>query len=273
MNKMRLLLAGALLLMPHVARAQAIRGIVIDNVDGRPISGVIVEGVLPTGELQAVTHTDSAGSFSLRMDRPGPIQLWLSHPSFTASGGINVTLEPGETVVELRMGRVAVPLQPLVVRFERDARLAGFHERLLQPGSGQFLTRAEIDTRPAARTTDLLREMHGVEIVPTGGGMSRPRVQLIALRGCQPSIFIDGIAVRQFADSGVDEFLSPDMLYGVEVYTSGASVPSQFTSRDGCGVVAFWTRPVDDVEPWNWTRIAIGAGSVGGLIMLILFTR
>ncbi|HEV2131332.1 MAG TPA: Plug domain-containing protein, partial [Longimicrobiaceae bacterium] len=137
-----------------------------------------------------------------------------------------------------------------------------------------FLTRDEIEARRGTnRVTDLLRMMPGVDVVSAGGGMGISRTQLITMRGganrCLPTIYIDGMPVQQYPESGVDDFLSADMLEGVEVYTSFASAPSPIHSRDGCGVVAFWTRR-DFGGKWSWRKMAAG---VGGFLLLIFLTR
>ncbi|HEX6134967.1 MAG TPA: TonB-dependent receptor plug domain-containing protein [Longimicrobiales bacterium] len=277
MTRLRLYLAGLLLVLPAVAHPQTIVGRVVEEGSLTPIASAIIEADR-NGQVVARTLSDSIGAFILRLDRGGRFALRSSHPSFTAGEPAEVTIGSRETLaVELRMGRTNIPLRPLIVTTERDPRIAAFYERMRRPGSGQFLTRAQIDSRPAARTTDLLREMHGVEILPVSTGIGRPRANIIALRGgrgrCMPTLYIDGIAISQYPESGVDDFLRPEMLDGAEVYTSSASAPPPITARTSCGVVAFWTRPLEDVEAWSWTRLVAGGVALGGLGLLILLTR
>jgi hypothetical protein len=75
--------------------------------------------------------------------------------------------------------------------------------------------------------------------------------------------------VRQLPDSGVDDFIHPQMLEGVEIYPSMAGVPAQFQSLNACGVVAFWTR-TDGRRPWNWWKVA---GAIGGFALAVLLAR
>ncbi|HEX6308597.1 MAG TPA: TonB-dependent receptor [Longimicrobiales bacterium] len=277
MTRLRLCMASLLLVLPAAAHAQAIVGRVVEEGPLTPIASAIIEAER-NGAVIASALSDSIGAFVLRLDRGGRFLLRLSHPSFTAGDPAQVDVGSRETLaVELRMGRTSIPLQPLIVTTERDPRLTGFYERMRRAGSGQFLTRAQIDARPAARTTDLLREMHGVEILPVSTGIGRPRVNLIALRGgrgrCMPTVYLDGIAIGQYAESGVDDFLRPEMLDGAEVYTTSVSAPPPITARTSCGVVAFWTRPLEDVEAWSWKRLLAGGVALGGLGLLILLTR
>jgi hypothetical protein len=184
---------------------------------------------------------------------------------------VELSLQRGEQVqIELRMARTAIPLEPLVVTTRRSARLQGFYDRMQRPGFGRFISREQIERRPGTRTTDLLRGMPGIHIVQTSrGGMTG--ANLITMRGgsgrCLPTLYIDGMEVRQFPESGADEFISPTMLEGVEVYTGTGGIPGAFPTMNGCGVVAFWTR-TDTGRPWSWRRLLIGAGLFTLLVMI-----
>jgi hypothetical protein len=278
MYMLRLLLAGALVALPAAAASQVISGRVVEDETGTGIVGVVITAMSREGRPLGEATSDTTGAYLLRLASAGDVQLRLTHPSYLSPGPVSVSVAGATTVaVELRMSRTAIPLRPVIVGGQRDLRLSGFDERRRSGGAGQFLTRADIERRPAARTTDLLRELHGVEIVTVGTGIARPRVNIIAFRGgrgrCTATVYIDGIVVGQFPDSGLDDFLRPDMIEGAEVYTSANTAPASLSSRDACGVVAFWTRPVEDTQAWSWTRIALGAASLGGLLLIILLTR
>jgi hypothetical protein len=265
------LLAGA----PAVP-AQVVTGVVRDSVTGAGVPGAIVFAVRPGGALAGSAQADSAAAYVVVMDGPGRVQLRARHPTF-ATLVVDLDLVTGQRLaLDLLLAREPVVIRPVIATVERDARLAGFRARALQPGSGQFLRRPDIEQRPAARVTDLLREMHGVEIVTVGSG-TRPRVQLVALRGgigrCMPALYIDGIAVRQLTESGIDDFLKPDMIEGVEVYTSVASAPHELAAPGNCGVVAFWTRPVGAVEKLTRAKLVAALISAAVLATLIVVTR
>jgi hypothetical protein len=87
---------------------------------------------------------------------------------------------------------------------------------------------------------------------------------------CLPAVWIDGLYVSTFPGSNVDDLLPPDVLQGVEVYTSLASAPTQYRTGT-CGVVLFWTRhgaPVHGGER-RWWKIAVGAGAAAAFILLL----
>jgi hypothetical protein len=260
------------LLVPTAAQAQTINGVVVEEGTRTPISGAVVELLAPGGRISSTAQTDSAGTFLLRPHSSGNFIIRLSHIAYAAVISDTLTLKPEESIrIELRMAGTTIPLEPLIVTARSHARLEGFYERMRRSGSGRFLTRSEIERRPGARSTDLLRDMPGVEIVPVRQGLSGMSVNFIAMRGglgrCAPTIYIDGMLAKQFPESGVDDLLTPEMLEGVEVYTSFASAPSPISSLGNCGVVAFWTRS-DGRGPWSWKKLAAGAGAF--LLMVVL---
>jgi hypothetical protein len=268
-------LAALVLSIPHALPAQVIRGVVLDPESGDRIPQVAVDA-LRRGVVAESGMSDERGNVLLSLAAPGRYALRLSHPAFRAFTTEEVQVGYDTLVIELRMLRTSIPLRPLVVTATVDARLAGFEERMRRAGSGQFLTRSDIDARPGARTTDLLRQMHGVEIIPVPAGAGR-RANVIRLRGgtgrCEPTIYLDGIPIRQYIDSPLDDFLKPEHIAAVEVYSSGVAAPPPVSSRDHCGVVAFWTRPVENVERFSWARIIGGAVAVAGLLTIILLVR
>lgn len=274
MKRVRVLVLSGLLLAPAAAQSQMIHGVVMEDSTREPITGASVELLGLNGNTSLRTQTGSGGAFLLRPRSAGRFIVRLTHPSYAAVDSDTLSVERDETIaIELRMARTAIPLEPLVVIARRHNRLAGFYDRLQRPGSGRFLTRADLEVRPGARATDLLRGMPGIEIVPVRRGLSAATVSLITMRGgsgrCSPTIYIDGIVAKQFVESGVDDFLTPEMLEGMEIYTSSAGAPSPISAQDSCGVVAFWTRS-DSLGKWSWLKLAAGAGA---FVLMVALTR
>jgi hypothetical protein len=271
-----MLVAALLLTAPAALSAQAIRGLVTDDLSGEQIAGVAVDAIRRDGSVAASAFTNSAGRLLLVVPAAGRYTLRLTHPSFQPVTTDEVQVGTDTLDVSLRMGRTSIPLRPLVVAAEIDARMAGFQARMSRGVAGQFLTRQRIEQRPGARTTDLLRELSGVFIQSLSAGAGR-RVNMIRMRGgtgmCEPTIYVDGIVMRQYVDSPIDDLVKPDQLAGVEVYSGGGSAPPPIQSRDHCGVVAFWTRPVEDVERFSLWRVIAGATAVLGLLTIVLITR
>ena len=62
--------------------------------------------------------------------------------------------------VEIRLGRVAVALEPIVVEASApSARLAGFRDRQRTSATGTFLTREHLERGPTEEVHDVLRRV------------------------------------------------------------------------------------------------------------------
>jgi hypothetical protein len=156
---------------------------------------------------------------------------------------------------------------------QRVRQLADFYDRMKnRRGFGHFLSREEFVARgPGSRVTDLLRMMPGVQIVAMSPQFGSAGI-LITMRGglgrCLPDVYIDGMPMEQYRESGVDDLLTPSMLEGVEVYPSTAGVPGAIHARGSCGVVGFWTKR-DVGGGWSWKKIFAGLG-LGALMLLLV---
>lgn len=111
--------------------------------------------------------------------------------------------------------------------------------RHLAARRGEFVTRAELVRDSPVRTSSVLRNMRGVQLVAGSSGGTYVR-----LRGhnCYPGIWIDGAQVgsRTF---DID-MISPQALMGIELYAMPSGLPPEYQTMESmsCGAVAFWTR-------------------------------
>jgi hypothetical protein len=174
--------------------------------------------------------------------------------------------------------RLPVMLDPVEVSAAATRRyleLAGFYDRQ-RADFGHYVTAEDIEKRQAARITDLLTSLPGVNLVSMSpGGVGALSVQL---RGsnlsdggvCRPRVFVDGVMYArgdsrlkraaggqdverrvedeiQELDEGLslDDIGHPSIIAAIEVYRSASQVPVQFggTSVETlCGVIVIWTR-------------------------------
>jgi hypothetical protein len=256
--------------------AQRLVGHVLDEGTDRPVESAAIVIINEAGREERNTTTDDDGWFQFAMAAPGPYTIRVAHIAYTAYTSESINLGRGETVeIRVRLGTNVIPLEPLVVttRSAAGGRIAEYHRRLETNAFGRFITREDIERRPAARVSDLLRTQPGVGIQTARRGPFGSN--LITMRGgigaCLPNIYIDGVRVRQSAEFPVDDLLSPDMLEGVEIYSAGATAPVQYQESSQCGVVLFWTRPGEPGRPFSWKRLLIGVGAVG--LVLFFFVR
>lgn len=264
-----LILLFAFPLLAGSVSAQIIVGTVRDET-AVPVLDAEVVLLGTDGAEHGRTATDSAGVFRLQVAGAGRYALQVTHIGFATYVSEPVPVGTVETVtVEIRLGQAAIPLDAIrVTARHADPRLAAFHERRLGRGGGRFLTRADIERGSQLRTTDVLRRIPGITIVPvTQRGSSRV-ANLISVRGatpaCQPAIFIDGVRTPQHPMSTMDDILTPSSIEGVEVYTAAAAAPVEFSGHAGCGVILFWTRSGSGAEGrrLNWVRgLAVAAAA------------
>ncbi|MGD8277912.1 MAG: carboxypeptidase regulatory-like domain-containing protein [Gemmatimonadota bacterium] len=256
-----------------------IEGVVVEADAGRPtdvaeavapIAGAEVDLLSGRTRLRGTT-TDSLGRFRLQVPVAGRYRLRVRHPTYVPYEADSVVVGNGETVsLEIRMGRNVIPLEPLVVTARIRADMTGFQARMQGAGHGTFITRADIEARGTTRTTDLLRGVAGVTIDFQRWGVSPAILMRSGLGTCEAAIFVDGVLAPQYRGSRLDDFLTPDRIEGVEIYSSFSAAPVQYISGT-CGVILFWTRRGnrEGGEPWHWKRVLIGAGAAIALILWI----
>jgi hypothetical protein len=267
--------------MASGAASQRLSGTVRTEGSDAPIGGAQVT-VRPAaaGQRAMVATTDTLGFFSVRLPEGGGYRLEVTAAGFEAFLSEEIDVGPAETVtLEIRLGRDVIPLEPIrVAARTTDSRLAGFHERRLSGAFGRFLTRQDVERSSPPRTTELLRGVGGVSLTPVRRGRAAQTGNLVTVRGgfglCEPALYIDGLRVRQSAESTLDDVLSPQDIEGVEVYSTGSTAPVQFYDPSACGVILFWTRPggSTDGERFSWRRLAVGLGALA-VLGAVLFAQ
>jgi TonB family protein len=206
---------------------------------GRSISGaeLTVEGTTIRGV------TNDRGEIRMNAVRGGPATLRIRRLGYQPAS-LDVVVDqrvPAASIVTL----IAVPqrLAPVVVKGGANytGRMAGFYHRR-DLGIGHFVSRERLERDNPAQLTDVFRRLPGVQIHSTrtirnavrfrGGG-----------RGCWPLVWLDG-APLPTAEFDLD-FLTPQSIEGIEVYSGISQVPPQFMGSRGlgsCGVIVVWSR-------------------------------
>lgn len=224
------------------AGGQTVQGRLVEPENGRAVEAARVE-LLVQGSARGHVTTDTDGRFFFRVPAAGVYQLSAERSGYQSAVTPPMSVGPMDSLLlEFRIAPGAVLLEPLIVRAEsrriHPDHLA-FYGRARIRSAGRYLTRPQIDSLSARRTTDLLRNIPGLVVTSNGRGRSTVRGR----GGCHPIVFVDGYEMQFLAPLTVDEIVLPVDLEGVEVYPGAAGVPGEFTRRgDGCGVIAFWTR-------------------------------
>lgn len=227
--------------------ARVVQGTVASE-DGRLLAGARVRAI---GEVSAVL-TGTNGAFSLRLP-PGrhtieiafigrrtariPIEIGSASPPT-----LHVTLEPSP----LPVTGVEVTARP-----ELSPEMRGFHERK-DRGAGFFFTGDDIHAMQARALTDVLRRVPGATIHsvigPAGNGQVIQMGRTIGISGrtiCGASYFLNGQPFPVSPEIGINAYVRPQDVEGIEVYSGASRLPAQFntsTHDARCGVIVIWTR-------------------------------
>lgn len=237
------LAAAGLLLLSAAPALQAqnasITGRITSAQTGEPISGAEVR-------LKGTDHmavTSKQGLFQMEHLPHGQHLLSIQYLG-AKSKQFRVHLGVAESVdvaFELQMKVIPVPELEVTVNDEFPvSKLYSFYRRA-ETGPGYFITRDQIENRNPVRTTDLLRQVPGLDIGP--GRLDDASVTMTRDPGCRPDYYVDG-ARAPFFD--IDN-LRPIDIAGIEVYRGNSEVPVRFKHKDRCGVIVIWTR-----DPSNW---------------------
>lgn len=257
--------------------AQVVRGTVVSVEDRTPIRDARLLLRDADGTTRAAALSSESGVFELRSDASGMVRLEVKHLGFANWETANFALASDALIeVEVKLGIEAIPLEPLTVISRRSAGDPGMfalEQRMTDPTmtGGYFLTKADLDRRPAATPSGLVIGTPGMSVRPAGntGGLDR---SVIMSGDCVARTFIDGVRYDQTGMTSVDDLLSRDALQGVEVYPRPRAAPPQYQdlTNPGCGVVLFWTRPatIDVDAGWDRGRVAVGFGLIVGVLAM-----
>lgn len=251
------------------ARAEAparIRGQVLDLVSTEPIPGVAIR-LTPEGASEPLTRvSDENGRFVFPELSSGTYRVELTHIAF-GSARESLRVDQGADIdVVAELVPAAIPLPPVVVSTSRRSRLdtSGFYDRR-RTRSGHFITREQVETRPAMFLSDVLRMVPSLRLTSLPGGQGSA---VTGRGGCFPTYFLDG--VKLLDSSTLDGFVLPDHVEGIEVYTA-ATAPVEYSSGR-CGAIVIWTRQPGrgDGSPLSWRRVLAGGAA---LAAILFFTR
>lgn len=229
-----------LLALAAPARAQVVSGTLLESESRAPLVGGVVSVLGEDSATFVQVRTDSTGGFTFLL--PGGGQYWLraAHEGYQPAMSPRLSLGGLDTLqVEFSLARDLVVLEPLVVK-ARSRRITQaarrFYDRAENNAGGTFITREEIERVNPLQTTELLRRIPGAQSTQLMGGNA------ISVRGgCVPSLFIDGMHVRDYRS--IDDYVRPVDVEGMEVYRAAHMAPVEYQGlRAGCAVVLVWTR-------------------------------
>ncbi len=259
-NSQRLLLMGACCLAfaapiaghaQHQPRVRTFHVTIVDSVSGVPVSGAVV---ILGGDTAHAVRADSAGEASLhaRLSHADTIRV-------TARGFRTYERrldDRGEDVLifDVHLARSVQLLESRRITEAKGAsvdlgRLAGYNRRRAA-GSGNIITREQIQLRSAVRVSDLFRGMPGLRVVDSASARllvsSRTAqsslVSTSANNDCVVPVAVDGL-LRE--GSFEVDLLNLEEIEGIEVFVGIGTIPPEYSSmrkNAWCGLILVWTR-------------------------------
>lgn len=136
---------------PSAARAQVVRGVVVDESSGRGLPGVVVVLLDSTGRRLAGVLADDDGRYAIRSTVPGRFALRAERIGYRADAPTPLTLAVGQTV-ELRLVTRPIPVVLGAVR------VAGRTPCVTGAADGREVSAVWEETRKALYATDLTQQ-------------------------------------------------------------------------------------------------------------------
>lgn len=241
-------------LVPVLALAQTVHGRVLEANSGNPIHGASVRLVRAGVEKAAVASavlTDPNGIFRIHAEEG---TYYLAAERIGYGQGLSQEFELRDELIAeviVRLSIDAVPLQAIEVVSEREPSLQGvlvangFYERRRDYGGrglpfAQFLTRDELQIEYSHYLTDVFTWVPAIRV--TGGSGYQAEVELMTR--CEPTFYLDGVAVGRGGGLTINEVIDPSSIAGVEIYP-GTRAPSKFRDVQfrvpPCGSIVIWS--------------------------------
>jgi carboxypeptidase family protein len=188
------------------------------------------------GHLEQSARTGADGRFIFNGVQPGDLQISVRRMGYRVSNrSVTVTGTSQPSPLDIALQTVATDVDPVMVEGE-DAKMKEFNLRRGSNNFGKYFDGDEIMKRDPRLTSELLRTVPGASI-----GASTRVGNRVLLRGCKPTIFVNGMKAY---GAELDEVAYPSDVAGLEVYLSWAGLPPQYQDREnpGCGAIIVWTR-------------------------------
>jgi Carboxypeptidase regulatory-like domain/TonB-dependent Receptor Plug Domain len=208
-------------------------GIVTDR-SSIPIASALLT-LKCTGQHPRNAYTNKDGRFFFPDVAEGAASLTARSLGFQAmTVKLDISAATAATPVGLALEAVPAQLDTVTVSMASN-RIQEFNVHKANPSFGRFFEQAEIEKRRPAHVSDLFRTVPGVSMTAASIGNN------VKLRGCKPTVWMDGIRVP---GAEVDEVANAPDVAGIELYTSWAGLPAEYKDQDtqACGVIVVWSK-------------------------------
>ena len=221
--------------LPFARLAGSLAGRVLDP-SGRPLDGATIQVLTALKEVR----TDTLGRFAIAGLPTGRQLVRARRVGYVAESFFATITDSTSTRLVVQLTPMGQDLGTVAVRARAGSRrLEQFESRRRRlQGFASFIDAAEIRARDPVNLTDVLRGTRGVTVTTNPNG----RQVLVGRGQCLMAVRIDGMEV-DVTEQGLDSFMVPADVAGIEVYPGDGAVPLELRStRPACGVVAIWTK-------------------------------
>ncbi|MES3034308.1 MAG: carboxypeptidase regulatory-like domain-containing protein [Gemmatimonadota bacterium] len=215
----------------------------ITTTSGAPLPSAIVR-VIGSG---STVRTSATGEFRITDAVAGTQSVEVRAIGYSPARRTLRLTDGTEAEVAMRLAVRNVELDTVRVMAGREIPfdVQGI-ERRWRTGLGRFLDGKTVAERSTLYTTDALRGMPGVALLPVQQGFGQGVYMRNSMgQECRAMMFVDGMPLDAAGRGGLslDETIRPDMVAAVEVYNRPTLVPAEYlTMARSCGVVAVWTK-------------------------------
>jgi hypothetical protein len=227
----------------------AVLGTVTSTEGGTPLAFARVSVV----GTKTTTLSRVDGRFSLGPLAAGTSVLQIRLAGYSTVLTAVTVPERDTALVSITLEPAGVPLDPVEVTGQAAPRLPalqGFEQRRAH-AQGHFLNREEIVRMQVRRFTDILRRIPGVQLQHVSGPyeqgeavrMSRT-IGVMGARPCPVLYYVNGSPFPVAGDIPIDQYIAPEEVAALEVYSGMSQIPSEFSSASHnarCGVIVIWT--------------------------------
>ena len=257
--------------MPSVARAQMVRGSVLDSATGVGIENAAVTLFSLDSTLVRVVLTGPVGQFVLSAPEPGQYRLRVRRLGYaTVVTDIYEVVQGSNLSVELRLEPEAIEVPELIVTAESRWGRDKFSRRR-DAGVGVFVGPDRLAALEMYHPGDAFQGLteEGVRLrwdfglLDSQGSSARgmlPRVETSLGKGCLAYMLNEVPVYRRDAgQNGLRPWsiwplstVKAEDIMGIEIYRHLGEVPAQFRahayrpgksgSEDTCGIVVIWTK-------------------------------
>jgi protocatechuate 3,4-dioxygenase beta subunit len=217
-----------------------LRGTGIVRGDVRTASGTPLANARVTVWGTGVNTTSgSDGRFALTDLPTGSHVLELRAIGYQSTRRVIDIVDGEPTMITAALDK-PIDLTPIQIRALRSKMmgvdLSGFEKRSRGP-IGRFLDTSQLARINAITPVDVFRSVPGVRIVPGRGG---DKIVFSSGGGwCDPTTYVNGVPVS--GAFNLEMYVNAADLRGVEIYTNGILVPSEYRALTLCGSVVIWT--------------------------------